>query len=75
MPSSFSRTMAIGGEIGGDEQQQQREHPGNHEEAALELRVEPHADARIDTAAGAGVPTRRSAAMSSRAYSPTSAVA
>ena len=34
---------------GRDDQQHQREHAGDHEMPALELRVEPHANARIDS--------------------------
>ncbi len=35
-------------QVGRDDEQQQRQHAGDHEVAALELRVEPDADARVD---------------------------
>ena len=66
------------GQVGGDEQEQQGQHAGDHEEPALELRVEPDANPGVDASgAGASRSSERPAlrATSSCAYSPTSAVA
>ena len=58
-------------QVGRDHEQQQREHAGDHEVAALELRVEPDADARLDRRLGQrGQSRARSAASISCAYSP-----
>ena len=80
VPSSFSRTMAIGAEHGRDDHQQQRQHAGHHEVLAEQLRVEPDADARRRSSRSRGAPGGRlaiasSAGASRRAASPAYASA
>ena len=62
VPSSFSRTMPIADRLVVIIKQQQREDAGDHEVAALEARVEPDADARVDAAARRAAPRPAGAA-------------